>query len=129
MTTTTDDLVGPKKRRTLPRVPTAEEVSRLLRAPDLTTKEGLRDRALLELMYATGLRISEAICLTHRDLSLRSRILRCHGKGNKERRQWVLRKMPCIHGSRPACLAEAFHAASMLSGSASILSGRPSQVL
>ncbi len=81
----TDDLVGPKKRRTLPRVPTAEEVSRLLRAPDLTTKEGLRDRALLELMYATGLRISEAISLTHRDLNLRSRILRCHGKGNKER--------------------------------------------
>jgi integrase/recombinase XerD len=81
----THDLVGPKKRRTLPHVPTAEEVSRLLRAPDLTTKDGLRDRALLELMYATGLRISEAISLTHRDLNLRSRIIRCHGKGNKER--------------------------------------------
>ena len=82
----TDDLVGLKKTRTLPRVLTTEEVNRLLQAPDLATKEGLRDRALLELMYATGLRISEAISLTHRDLNLRSRILRCHGKGNKERR-------------------------------------------
>ncbi len=57
----TDDLVGLKKTRTLPGVLTTEEVNRLLQAPDLATKEGLRDRALLELMYATGLRISEAI--------------------------------------------------------------------
>jgi len=81
----TENLVAPKKSRTLPSVLTTKEVRRLLQTPDTTTKEGLRDRALLELMYATGLRISEAISLTHRDLNLRSRILRCYGKGNKER--------------------------------------------
>jgi integrase/recombinase XerD len=81
----TVDLVAPKKTRTLPRVLTPHEVKRLLETPNVTTKEGLRDRALLELMYATGLRVSEAISLTHRDLNLRSRILRCHGKGNKQR--------------------------------------------
>jgi integrase/recombinase XerD len=104
----TDDLVSPRKRRTLPRVPTAEEVSRLLRAPDLTTEDGLRDRALLELMYATGLRISEAISLTHRDLSLRSRILRCHGKGSKERQvpvsdhaiRWLEQYVSALHPRR-----------------------------
>lgn len=84
-TNPTENLVAPKKCRTLPRVLTTQEVRRLLQTPDTTTKEGLRDRAMLELLYATGLRISEAISLTHRDLNLRSRILRCHGKGNKER--------------------------------------------
>jgi len=84
-TNPTENLVAPKKSRRLPRVLTRREAGRLLQTPDTTTREGLRDRALLELLYATGLRISEAVALTHGDLNLRSRILRCHGKGNKER--------------------------------------------
>ncbi len=81
----TQNLVAPKKTRRLPATLTTKEVGRLLSTPDITTREGLRDRALLELMYATGLRVSEAISLTHADLNLRSRVLRCLGKGKKER--------------------------------------------
>ena len=102
------NLVAPKKCRTLPSVLTKQEVRRLLQTPDTTTKEGLRDRALLELLYATGLRISEAISLTHRDLNLRSRILRCHGKGNKERQvpisvqalRWLEQYLSALHPGR-----------------------------
>lgn len=107
-TTPTENLVAPKKSRTLPRVLTRREAGRLLQTPDMTTKEGLRDRALLELLYATGLRISEAIALTHDDLSLRSRILRCHGKGNKERQvpisdqalRWLEQYLSALHPRR-----------------------------
>jgi integrase/recombinase XerD len=80
-----NDIPTPKKSPTLPRVLTQDQVSRLLQAADNTTSEGLRDRALLELLYATGLRITEAITLRHRDINLRSRFLLCYGKGNRER--------------------------------------------
>ena len=80
-----NDVPTPKKSQTLPRVLTQDQVSRLLQAADNTTCEGLRDRALLELLYATGLRITEAITLRHRDINLRSRFLLCYGKGNRER--------------------------------------------
>lgn len=93
-TNPTENLVAPKKVRTLPRVLSTKEVRRLLQTPDTTTKKGLRDRALLGLMYATGLRVSEAISLTHRDLNLRSRIIRCHGKGNKERQVPISESAP-----------------------------------
>lgn len=104
----TENLVAPKKIRSLPRVLTRSEAARLLKTPDTTTKEGLRDRALLELLYATGLRISEAIALTHGDLNLRSRILRCHGKGNKERQvpisvqalHWLEKYLSALHPGR-----------------------------
>lgn len=104
----TQYLVAPKKCRTLPHVLTKQEVLRLLQTPDGTTKESLRDRTLLELLYATGLRISEAISLTHRDLNLRSRILRCHGKGNKERQvlisdeaiRWLEQYVSALHPLR-----------------------------
>lgn len=81
----TEDLVAPKKTRPLPYVLSVTQTLQLIASADRSTPEGLRDRALLELLYATGLRISEAVTLTQRDLSLSQRLLRCHGKGNKER--------------------------------------------
>ncbi len=78
--------------RTLPRVLTEEQVSLLLSQPDTSTDLGLRDRALLELLYATGVRITEAITLRHRDLNLNSRFLLCHGKGNRERQVPITRQ-------------------------------------
>jgi integrase/recombinase XerD len=104
----TQGLVAPKKTRRLPRVLTTQEVRRLLQTSDGSTEETLRDRTLLELLYATGLRISEAISLTHRDLNLRSRILRCHGKGNKERQvlmsdqaiRWLEQYVSALHPRR-----------------------------
>src|ERR1700686_289393 len=84
-TNPTNDIPTPKKSQPLPRVLTKDQVSCLLQAADNTTTEGLRDRALLELLYATGLRITEATTLRHRDINLGSRFLRCYGKGNRER--------------------------------------------
>lgn len=81
----TEDIQAPKKARPLPQVLSVSETLRLLASASDPTPEGLRDRALLELLYATGLRISEAVTLTHRDLALSEKVLRCHGKGNKER--------------------------------------------
>lgn len=79
------DLAPPKLPRRLPRVLTVEEVERLLAAPDPSTHRGLRDRAMLELMYASGLRVSETVGLDLSDLDLAHEIVRCVGKGNKER--------------------------------------------
>lgn len=81
----TTDIGSLKKTRSLPHVLTIAEVRRLLRSPDLSSITGLRDRALLEILFATGLRISEAIRLRNVDIELDRRILRCVGKGNKER--------------------------------------------
>jgi integrase/recombinase XerD len=81
----TDDIPAPKKTQPLPHVLTTEQVSQLLQAADQVSAEGLRDRALLELLYATGLRVTEAITLRHRDLDLHPRFVTCHGKGNRER--------------------------------------------
>ena len=62
-----------------------EEVDRLLAAPDVATPLGLRDRALIELLYATGLRVSELVGLRQSDLNLEAGYLTCMGKGGKER--------------------------------------------
>lgn len=75
----------PKIEKRLPRVLTPEEVERLLRAPDQTTIAGLRDAAMLELLYATGIRVSELVSLSCGDVHLSSGFLRCMGKGGKER--------------------------------------------
>jgi integrase/recombinase XerD len=81
----TADLRAPRKSQRLPQVLTRDEVSRLLGAPRGTDPPALRDRALLELMYACGLRASEAIGLDVRDVDLQAGVLRARGKGSKER--------------------------------------------
>jgi integrase/recombinase XerD len=62
-----------------------EELDDLLGGPDVGTAQGLRDRAILELIYATGLRVSEAVGLTLADLDLERGIITCRGKGSKQR--------------------------------------------
>jgi integrase/recombinase XerD len=81
----TAELRGPRKTQRLPQVLTREEVARLLAEPRGTDPRALRDRALLELMYACGLRASEAIGLQVGDLDLVEGVLRARGKGAKER--------------------------------------------
>ncbi len=75
----------PKLDKKIPQVLTLEEVERLLKAPNLKKPQGVRDRAILELMYATGLRVSEVASLKMRDVNLEVGFLRCQGKGAKER--------------------------------------------
>ena len=81
-----EDLSTPQGSSPLPRFLTEDEMDRLLLMPDIETAEGLRDRAMLELMYATGLRVSELVSLKLADLDLDGGIIVCHGKGSKERR-------------------------------------------
>ncbi|MDI3269371.1 MAG: site-specific tyrosine recombinase XerD [Bacillota bacterium] len=78
-------LEGPKSRRRLPQVLDVAAVERLLEAPPLHTPAGQRDRAMLELLYATGMRVSELIHLDVEDISLEMGFARCLGKGSKER--------------------------------------------
>ena len=88
---------------------TEQQVEDLLAAPDVDTPLGLRDRAMLELMYASGLRVSELVALRVFELSLNDGVLRVLGKGSKERlvpfgaeaRRWIERY---LHESRPAIL-------------------------
>src|SRR5918992_88575 len=81
----TATLSAPRKNRKLPQVLTRGEVERLLSQPRGTSPTALRDRALLELMYASGLRASEAIGLEIEDVDIDERVLRARGKGSKER--------------------------------------------
>jgi integrase/recombinase XerD len=81
----TAELRGPSKPRRLPRALSRDEVNRLLEQPRGADPLGLRDRALLELMYACGLRASEAIGLELGDVDLEEGLLRARGKGSKER--------------------------------------------
>ncbi|UTI62584.1 site-specific tyrosine recombinase XerD [Paraconexibacter antarcticus] len=81
----TADLRAPRKQQKLPKVLSRDQVAALLSAPTGTTPPALRDRALLELMYACGLRASEAIELHVGDLDLQAGVLRARGKGSKER--------------------------------------------
>lgn len=81
----TENLAQPKLGRPLPKSLTEEDVERLLAAPDLEQAHGLRDRAMLELLYATGLRISELIGLTPSSLNSRQGVVRVVGKGGRER--------------------------------------------
>ena len=79
------NLESPKIRRTLPGYLRLEEVERLLAQPDAKTALGLRDRAMLEVLYSTGLRVSELIGLRVTDLDAKVGSIRCIGKGDKER--------------------------------------------
>ncbi len=76
---------GPRPRRKLPVVLSTEEVKRLLDAPDKTSPLGLRDRAMLELAYSSGLRVSELVGLLVYDLNMEVGFVRVRGKGSKER--------------------------------------------
>ena len=78
-------LDGPKLPRVLPIVLTRQEVLALIDAPDTRTKLGRRDHAMLELMYASGLRVSELVHLRPLDIDLQSGVVRVFGKGRKER--------------------------------------------
>jgi integrase/recombinase XerD len=79
------NLESPKIRRSLPGYLRLEEVERLLEQPDSTTPLGMRDRAMLEVLYSTGLRVSELIGLKVSDLDSKVGCVRCIGKGDKER--------------------------------------------
>jgi integrase/recombinase XerD len=81
----TAQLRAPRQDRKLPQVLTREEVAKLLEQPSGGTPAALRDRALLETMYACGLRASEATALEVADVDLEAGILRARGKGSKER--------------------------------------------
>jgi len=81
----TENFESYKLWKKLPDVLTTEEVSRLLRMPDLEKKNGLRDRAMLELLYATGLRVSELIGLTADQINWKEAHLIVEGKGRRER--------------------------------------------
>jgi integrase/recombinase XerD len=106
----TADLRGPRKPQRLPRVLTREQVARLLEQPRGTAPLALRDRALLELMYACGLRASEAIGLELADVDLEEGLLCARGKGSKERivpigRQAVTAVRAYVRSGRPALIA------------------------
>jgi integrase/recombinase XerD len=102
---------APKLGRPLPKSLTESQVEALLQAPDVSRFLGLRDRAMIELLYACGLRVSELIELPVSQLNLRQGVLRVVGKGNKERlvplgeeaADWLDRYQ---HQARPALLAE-----------------------
>jgi integrase/recombinase XerD len=80
-----DDLRPPRAWAALPKFLSLEEVDRLLEQPDPSTARGLRDKALIEVLYATGLRVSELIALRAGDLNLDEGYLTCIGKGDKQR--------------------------------------------
>lgn len=78
-------LEAPKRWRTLPEVLTVEEAARLIAAPSLDEPLAFRDRAMLELAYGAGLRVSEWISLSNKDVLMNDHLLRVFGKGSKER--------------------------------------------
>lgn len=81
----TDDLSSPRLERSLPKVLTVGEVERLLNQPDTSNPAGRRDKAMLEVLYATGIRVSELVNLNLEDIDFRESFVRCMGKGSKER--------------------------------------------
>ncbi len=85
VTTSPVTTTSPKLDRRLPSFLTIAEMEQLLEAPDLSTPQGQRDRALLELLYAAGLRVSEVVGLDVGQINLDSREIRVWGKGSKER--------------------------------------------
>jgi integrase/recombinase XerD len=80
-----DDLRPPRAWPALPKFLSLEEVDRLIAQPDTATVRGVRDRAMIELLYATGLRVSELVGVRAADLHLEEQYLTCIGKGSKER--------------------------------------------
>ena len=105
-----DELRAPRSWPSLPKFLSCEQVDQLLEEPDTSTAIGLRDRALLELLYATGMRVSELVSVKPADLNLKAGYLTCMGKGSKERLvpigrpavEWIRRY---LRTSRPALAA------------------------
>jgi len=81
----TDEIDSPRPGRRLPELLSRAEIEALLAAPDPRSAAGRRDRAMLELLYATGLRVSELVSLELNDVDLETRVLVARGKGSKER--------------------------------------------
>ena len=81
----TSDLETPKIKRKLPDILTIEEVDKLMQQPRVILPLGLRDRAMLELLYGTGVRVSELLSVKIEDINTTAGFLRCLGKGRKER--------------------------------------------
>ena len=80
-----DDVRPPRVWSALPRYLSVEDIDRLMMQPDVKTPRGLRDRALIELLYATGMRVSELTTLRPADVNLDASYLTCTGKGEKQR--------------------------------------------
>jgi tyrosine recombinase XerC len=78
-------LVVPKKEHTLPKTATLQDIERMMEAVDTETVKGLQDRAILELFYGTGMRLSELTALNLTDIDFRQKQVTVHGKGNKQR--------------------------------------------
>ena len=107
-----ENVQAPKFRHTLPEFLSLEEVNRLLAQPDISNVAGLRDKAMIELLYSCGLRVSELCGLKIADLQTETGCLRCIGKGDKERlvpvgraaleivRLYVQKSRPQILGER-----------------------------
>ena len=107
-----DDLRPPRAWKVLPRYLSVTDVDRLLAQPDVATPRGLRDRALIELIYATGMRVTELISLRPADVNLEASYLTCTGKGDKQRivpigdeaarwvRQYIREARPILLGKR-----------------------------
>ena len=76
---------NPKKRRKLPTIISENEVMKLLESPDVKTNKGLRDKCILELLYSSGLRISELLNIKINEITKEKKFLKIKGKGNKER--------------------------------------------
>jgi integrase/recombinase XerD len=99
-----EELEPPRLRRELPTVLEVPEVERMLESVDTTTPLGVRDRAILELLYATGMRVSELTALRQNHLFLELDLVRVLGKGSRERllplgriaRQWVVRYLEAV---------------------------------
>ncbi len=110
-----EDLRAPRAWPALPKFLTVDEVDRLIAQPDTATPLGMRDRALIELLYATGMRVSELLGLRATDINLTAGYLTCTGKGSKQRivpigdqaAEWVRRYQrearPRLVQQRPAC--------------------------
>ena len=102
-----EHLLAPRKLQSLPKVLSEEQVEALLAAPDVATPLGVRDRAMIELLYASGLRVSELTGLTLAQLRLDEGFLVAFGKGRKERivplgsvaQDWVLRYLRDVRGA------------------------------
>jgi integrase/recombinase XerD len=105
------NIESPKFRQGLPNFLSLEEVDKLLAQPDVSNARGLRDRAMIELMYSTGLRVSELCGLRLADVQMEGGCLRCVGKGNKERLVPIGRRALAVmeeylRKSRPQILGE-----------------------